>query len=116
MLFGEGTDESSAHALLNEAAESGINFYDSAEMYPVPQRAETQGQSEIILGNWLQQQHRQRSNFILATKVAGPGGMEWLRGGPCALDAKNIAEAIDGSLKRLQTDYIDLIQLHWPDR
>lgn len=114
MLFGEGTDEPSAHALLDAAADAGINFWDSAEMYPVPQSAATQGQSEIILGNWLR--HRRRSDFIIATKIAGPGAMEWLRGGPYSLDGKNITEAIEGSLKRLQTDYIDLIQLHWPDR
>jgi aryl-alcohol dehydrogenase-like predicted oxidoreductase len=122
MLFGESTDEQTAYTLLNTATEAGINFFDSAEMYPVPQSANTHGRSEIILGNWLRQvekqpgQKRHRSDFILATKISGPGSMEWIRGGPSCVDAKNITEAIDGSLKRLQTDYIDLIQLHWPDR
>ena len=114
MLFGESTDEALAHTLLNVAAEAGINFWDSAEMYSIPQRKETQGRSELILGRWLC--HRSRSDFVVSTKVAGPGGMEWLRGGPTCLDAANIMQAIDGSLERLQTDYIDLIQLHWPDR
>lgn len=114
MLFGEGTSEDEAHRLLDGAAAGGINFFDSAEMYSIPQRAETQGLSETILGNWLRR--HQRSDYVIATKVAGPGGMEWLRGGPTKLDARNITAAIDGSLQRLQTDYIDLLQLHWPDR
>jgi aryl-alcohol dehydrogenase-like predicted oxidoreductase len=114
MLFGEGTSASDACALLDRAADGGVNFFDSAEMYPVPQSAPTQGLSEIILGRWLSA--RRRSDFVVATKVAGPGGMDWLRGGPAALDAANITAAIDGSLRRLGTDYIDLIQLHWPDR
>ena len=82
--------------------------------YPVPQRAGTQGRSEAILGAWLQGQDR--SKFVVATKVAGPGGMAWLRGGPAALDGRNIIAAIDGSLQRLGVDCIDLLQLHWPDR
>jgi aryl-alcohol dehydrogenase-like predicted oxidoreductase len=119
MLFGESTDEQTAYSLLNTAAEAGINFFDSAEMYPVPQSADTHGRSEIILGNWLKQlpqQQKSRSEVVIATKISGPGSMEWIRSGPSCIDAKNISEAIDGSLKRLQTDYIDLIQLHWPDR
>lgn len=114
MLFGEGTAEPEAQRLLSRAAERGVNFFDTAEMYPVPQRAETQGRSEEILGRWLRR--RDRSRYVVATKVAGPGGMGWLRGGPAALDGANIAAAIDGSLARLQTDTIDLLQLHWPDR
>ena len=123
MLFGESTDEQTAYQLLNTATEAGINFFDSAEMYPVPQSSSTHGRSEIILGNWLRQQQKKnqqrqkhRSEFVIATKISGPGSMEWIRGGPSSLDARNISEAIDGSLKRLQTNYIDLIQLHWPDR
>lgn len=100
--------------MLSHAAERGVTFFDSGEMYPVPQRAETQGRSEAILGSWLKAQDR--SKYIIATKVAGPGGMAWLRGGPLALDAANITLAIEGSLRRLQTDCIDLLQLHWPDR
>jgi aryl-alcohol dehydrogenase-like predicted oxidoreductase len=114
MLFGESISTETACRLLDIAADAGINFFDSAEMYPVPRRAETQGRSEEILGQWLST--RDRSDAIIGTKVAGPGGMEWLRGGPVALRARDILEAIDGSLFRLRTDYIDLYQLHWPDR
>ena len=116
MLFGEGTPEREAGTLLDLAAETGVSFFDTAEMYPVPQRAGTQGASERILGRWLAAPGRRREDFAVATTVAGPGGMPWLRGGPPALDASNIAAAIDGSLERLGTDYIDLLQLHWPDR
>ena len=115
MLFGESTPEREAHRLLSAAAEVGVTAFDSAEMYPVPQRAETQGSSEAILGRWLRGR-RDRDSLVVATKVAGPGGMSWLRGGPVALDGANITAAIDGSLRRLQVDYIDLLQLHWPDR
>lgn len=114
MLFGESTDDATAACLLGVAADAGINFWDSAEMYPVPQSAATQGRSEAILGAWLRGQRRQ--DHIVCTKVAGPGGMGWLRGGPAAMDGKNIREAIEGSLRRLQTDCIDLVLLHWPDR
>lgn len=83
----------------------------------MPQQAATQGRSEAILGAWLRQlPPAARDRLILATKVAGPGGMPWLRGGPHALDARNIRKAIDGSLARLGVDRIDLLQLHWPDR
>lgn len=114
MLFGESTDEATAHRLLDVAAEHGITFFDSAEMYAIPQTAANQGLSEQILGRWLRK--RRRSDFQVATKIAGPGGMDWLRCGPVALDSPNIAAAIDGSLLRLGIDCIDLIQLHWPDR
>lgn len=115
MLFGESASDKQAHNLLGMAAEHGVTLFDSAEMYPVPQRAATQGASERILGDWLSTQSRDK--FAIATKVAGPSGqMLWLRGGPTALDGPNITEALDGSLRRLRTDYIDLYQLHWPDR
>ncbi|EIE24224.1 Aldo/keto reductase [Coccomyxa subellipsoidea C-169] len=115
MLFGESTSGSSAVTLLNQAAESGVNFFDTAEMYPVPQRLETQGKSEEILGSWMRT--KRREELIIATKVTGPSGqMTWIRNGPTALDAPAITAAIDGSLQRLNTDYIDLYQLHWPDR
>eukprot|EP00882_Tetradesmus_deserticola_P018958 GHRQ01020392.1.p2 GENE.GHRQ01020392.1~~GHRQ01020392.1.p2 ORF type:complete len:116 (+),score=39.34 GHRQ01020392.1:189-536(+) len=115
MLFGEAQDYSTACRLLGTCMEAGVNFFDSAEMYPVPQRAETQGRSEDFLGRWMQQ-HR-RDKVLIATKAAGPScQMTWLRGGPVALDPANIRQAIDGSLARLRTDYIDLYQLHWPDR
>lgn len=115
MLMGEQHSYAESEALLSAAAEGGINFFDSAEMYPVPQRAETAGRSEEILGRWLS--GRAREDYVVASKVAGPSGqMTWIRGGPACLDATNIRDAIDGSLRRLGTDYIDLFQLHWPDR
>lgn len=115
MTFGEQTAEADAHAQLDHALEQGINFIDTAEMYAVPPRAETSGASESIVGRWLARQDRTR--IVVATKVAGPArGMGWIRGGPMALDRDNIRAAIEGSLRRLQTDYIDLYQLHWPAR
>ena len=115
MTFGEQTDEADAHAQLDYALEHGINFIDTAEMYAVPTRAETSGASEAIVGRWLQRQARDK--IILATKVAGPArSLEWIRSGPLSMDRANIRAAIDGSLKRLQTDYIDIYQLHWPER
>ena len=115
MTFGEQTGEADAHAQLDYALAQGINFLDTAEMYSVPARAETYGASEAIIGRWLKRQARER--ILVATKVAGPArGMDWIRGGPTALDRANIRAAVDGSLQRLQTDYIDLYQLHWPAR
>ena len=115
MTFGEQTDEADAHTQLDYALEHGINFIDTAEMYAVPARAETSGASEAIVGRWLQRQARDK--IILATKVAGPArSLEWIRGGPLSMDRANIRAAIDGSLKRLHTDYIDIYQLHWPER
>jgi len=115
MTFGEQNDEAQAHALLDRAWEAGVNFYDTAEMYPVPARAETYGATERILGTWLKRKPRDR--VILATKAAGPArSLNWIRGGPSGFDERNLREAIEGSLRRLQTDYVDLYQLHWPDR
>lgn len=115
MLFGESQDYPTACQLLDECMAAGVNFFDTAEMYPVPQRAETQGCSEECLGKWMQKHSRDK--VIVASKVAGPSAqMTWIRGGPVALDAANITAALDDSLRRLQTDYIDLYQLHWPDR
>lgn len=115
MTFGQQTGEAEAHAQLDLALVRGINFIDAAEMYPVPARAETSGATETIIGNWLVRQPREK--IILATKVAGPArGMGWIRGGPEAMDRANIRTALEGSLKRLRTDYIDLYQLHWPER
>eukprot|EP00775_Hariotina_reticulata_P006767 gene6767-6984_t len=115
MLFGESQDYQLAGQLLDECLNAGVNFFDTAEMYPVPQRAETQGLSESYLGKWMKKHSRDK--VLIATKVAGPSAqMTWIRGGPVALDADNIRAAIDGSLQRLGTDYIDLYQLHWPDR
>ena len=115
MTFGQQNNEAEAHAQLDYAFQQGVNFIDTAEMYPVPPRAETVTRTETIVGTWLKQQPRDQ--VILATKVAGPRrNMEWIRGGPSALDRTNIRAAVEGSLARLQTDYIDLYQLHWPER
>jgi aryl-alcohol dehydrogenase-like predicted oxidoreductase len=115
MTFGEQNTEAEAHSQLDYALERGINFIDTAEMYPAMPRAETQGRTEQMIGNWLKKSGR-RSHIVLATKVAGPGRMNWIRGGNIDLDAANIRAAVDASLQRLQTDYIDLYQLHWPSR
>ena len=114
MLFGEGTPPAEARRMLALAADAGVRFFDSAEMYPVPQRAATQGRSEAVLGQWMaEESSAPRDAFFVATKVTGPSGqMKWIRGGPPRLDAASIYEAVDGSLSRLRTDYIDLLQLH----
>jgi aryl-alcohol dehydrogenase-like predicted oxidoreductase len=115
MTFGEQTAEADAHAQLDYALAAGVNFIDTAEMYAVPPRAETCGASESIVGRWLARQ--QRDKILVATKVAGPArSLNWIRNGPPAMDRSNIRAAIEGSLQRLQTDYIDLYQLHWPER
>lgn len=115
MTFGEQNTLADACAQFDYAVAQGVNFIDTAEMYPVPGKAETQGRTEEYVGHWLQKQ--QRDKLIIATKVAGPArGFGWIRGGPVALDRANITAAIDASLQRLQTDYVDLYQLHWPDR
>jgi aryl-alcohol dehydrogenase-like predicted oxidoreductase len=117
MTFGEQNSEAEAHQQLDYAIANGINFIDTAEMYPVPPKAETQGKTEAYIGTWLKQNCGLRDRLILATKVVGPSrGFKWLRDGDIAVDRRNILEAVDASLKRLQTDYIDLYQIHWPDR
>ncbi|GAU18766.1 hypothetical protein TSUD_80550 [Trifolium subterraneum] len=117
MTFGEQNTMSQSFHLLDQAFHAGINFFDSAEMYPVPQRAETSGRSEEYLGRWIKHRNIPRDSLVIATKVAGPSGqMTWIRGGPKSLDATNIIQAIDDSLLRMQLDYIDLYQIHWPDR
>jgi len=115
MTFGQQNDEAEGHAQLDRAFERGINFIDTAEMYPVPTRAETSGATERIVGSWLARQPREK--VVLATKAAGPArSLGWIRGGPLALDRDNLRAAVEASLKRLRTDYIDLYQLHWPER
>jgi aryl-alcohol dehydrogenase-like predicted oxidoreductase len=113
MTYGEQNNEKEAHEQLDYSLSKGINFIDTAEMYAIPPREETQGTTEQIIGNWLSKR-KDREKIILATKVAGPG-MEYLRGGS-SLSKKHILQAADDSLKRLQTDYIDLYQVHWPER
>ena len=115
MTFGEQNDENDAHAQLDYAFEQGVNFIDAAEMYPVPPKSETQGRTESYIGTWLKKQNRE--SIIVATKITAPGrGFGWIRGGPEAIDRPSIEEALNNSLRRLQTDYIDLYQIHWPDR
>ncbi|HAK35752.1 MAG TPA: NADP(H)-dependent aldo-keto reductase [Pantoea sp.] len=116
MTFGEQNSEADAHQQLDFALASGINFIDTAEMYPVPPRPETQGLTEQYIGSWLKARGS-RDKVILASKVAGPsrGADASIRPNQ-ALDRKNIREALDASLKRLNTDYLDLYQLHWPQR
>ena len=113
MTFGQQNTESEAFGLLDVAHDRGVTFLDSAEMYPVPAREETQGRSEAIIGQWLA--GRDRSRFVVATKVIGRSGMQWIRDGG-GLDRAHIEAAVEDSLRRLRTDYIDLYQLHWPDR
>jgi len=113
MTYGEQNNEIEAHEQLDYSISNGINFIDTAEMYAIPPREETQGKTEEIIGTWLSKR-RDRDKIILATKVAGPG-MEYLRGGS-RLSKVHILQAANDSLKRLQTDYIDLYQVHWPER
>ena len=116
MTFGEQNREAEAHAQLDQALAAGINFIDTAEMYPVPPRAQTQGLTETYIGNWLAKRGR-RDEIVLATKVAGPADwLTYLRSGKPRLDRPNIEAALERSLQRLRTDYIDIYQLHWPDR
>ncbi len=115
MTFGTQNSEADAHRQLDVAVAHGINFIDTAEMYSVPPNAESYGRAETCIGNWLKRQARDR--IILATKISGPGrSLNWIRNGDLAFNRKNIRAAIEGSLARLQTDYVDLYQLHWPDR
>ncbi|PRY03567.1 NADP(H)-dependent aldo-keto reductase [Paraburkholderia sp. BL25I1N1] len=120
MTWGEQNTEQEAHAQLDYALDHGINLIDTAEMYPVPPRAETQGSTERYIGTWLAQHRSAREKIVLATKIAGPARQPHnpthIRGKGNQFDRKNLTEALDDSLKRLQTDYVDLYQLHWPDR
>ncbi len=116
MTWGEQNTQDEAHQQLDYAIDEGINFIDTAEMYPVPPKAETQGRTENYIGTWLASR-KNRDKVVLATKVAGPSKrITWLRDGNVRLDQKNIQKALEDSLKRLKTDYVDLYQLHWPDR
>ncbi|HAS61940.1 MAG TPA: NADP(H)-dependent aldo-keto reductase [Vibrio sp.] len=114
MTFGEQNSQTDAFNQLDYALERGVNFIDTAEMYPVPPNAKTQGATESHIGNWLDRS-RKREKVILSTKVAGPRNVPYIRDN-MKLDRRNIHQAIDDSLMRLKTDYIDLYQLHWPQR
>lgn len=117
MTWGEQNSEADGFAQMDYAVGQGVNFFDTAEMYAVPPRAETAGSTERIIGNWFKARGG-RDRVILATKVAGAGSSVWLRdaGEPTRLNRAQMTEALDKSLKRLRTDYIDLYQLHWPER
>ncbi|MFG1202824.1 aldo/keto reductase [Xanthobacter aminoxidans] len=117
MTFGEQNTEAEGHAQLDIARDRGITLIDAAELYPIPPKAETQGATERIIGSWLKARGG-RDKVVIATKVVGRSDATYFRadGSTTRLDAKNITEAVEGSLKRLGTDYIDLYQLHWPDR
>jgi len=115
MTFGEQNTEAEAHQQLDYALSRGINFIDTAEMYPIAARPETLGSTERYIGSWLQKRGK-RDDLVIATKIAGPNrGMEYIRK-PLDFSPKSIREAVELSLKNLQTDYIDLYQLHWPER
>ena len=120
MTWGEQNTEQEAHAQIDYALDHGVNLIDTAEMYPVPPRAETQGSTERYIGTWLAQHRSAREKIVLATKIAGPARQphnpRHIRGEGNQFDRKNLTEALNDSLKRLQTDYVDLYQLHWPDR
>ncbi|MGO4999129.1 NADP(H)-dependent aldo-keto reductase [Oceanisphaera sp. W20_SRM_FM3] len=119
MTWGEQNSEADAHAQLDMAVEHGINFIDTAEMYPIPPREHTQGDTERMLGRWLSARGL-RERLIIASKAVGPSRdpvrPSYFRNGQAKLDRANLIAAVDASLSRLQTDYIDLYQLHWPDR
>ena len=114
MTWGQQNTEAEAHAQLDYAVAHGVNFIDTAEMYPVPTREETTGRTEQYLGTWLRKQRRDK--LVLASKIAGPARqVTWIRDGP-KVSARQIEAAIETSLERLQTDYLDLYQIHWPER
>ena len=119
MTWGEQNTEADAHSQIDMALAHGVNLIDAAEMYPVPPKPETQGLTEQYIGSWLQQSGR-RDKVLIATKATGPArkphNPRHIRGGINNLDRKGLTEALDASLKRLRTDYVDLYQLHWPDR
>lgn len=117
MTFGEQNSEAEAHEQMDLALDRGINILDAAEIYPVPPKAETQGRTEAIIGTWFRSR-KAGDKVLVATKLAGRGKMHWLRkdGSPTRQSRAQIVEAVEASLTRLQTDHIDLYQLHWPDR
>jgi aryl-alcohol dehydrogenase-like predicted oxidoreductase len=120
MTWGEQNSEREAHEQIDYALDHGVTLIDAAEMYPVPPRPETQGSTERYIGTWLAQHRSAREKIVLATKIAGPARQphnpRHIRGEGNQFDRKNLTEALNDSLKRLQTEYVDLYQLHWPDR
>ena len=114
MTWGEQNTQSEAFEQMNYSLENGVNFWDTAELYAVPPKAETYGHTEAIIGNWFEKT-KKRKDVILASKVGGPS-RKYMRNGENSFTGKNLEDALHGSLKRLKTDYIDLYQLHWPER
>ena len=114
MTWGTQNSEKDAFEQMDYSVNKGINFFDTAELYSVPPTAESYGKTETMIGNWFEKR-KNREKIILASKIAGPR-CDWIRNGKNSYNEKNLGEAIDGSLKRLKTDYIDLYQLHWPER
>ena len=114
MTYGEQNSQDEGFEQMDYALDQGVNFIDTAELYPIPPKKETYAKTEEIIGNWFNKK-KNRDKIILATKISGPG-LSWIRGGKNQFDKKNINKAINESLKRLKTDYIDLYQLHWPER
>ncbi len=114
MTWGTQNSENDAFEQMDYSLDHGVNFFDTAELYSIPPTAESYGKTEVMIGNWFKKR-KNRNKIILASKIAGPG-LDWIRGGKNSFDEKGIGKAIEGSLKRLKTDYIDLYQLHWPER
>ncbi len=114
MTWGQQNSQEEGFEQMDYALDQGVNFFDTAELYAIPPKKNTYGKTEEIIGNWFKNK-KNRSKVILATKISGPG-LSWIRGGGNQYDKKNLNEAINNSLKRLKTDYIDLYQLHWPER
>ncbi len=115
MTWGEQNSQEEAFEQMDFALDQGVNFWDTAELYAVPPKPKTYGLTEEIMGNWFEKNKKERGKIVLATKVSGPG-RSWIRNGKNSFFGKNLIEALDSSLKRLKTDYIDLYQLHWPER
>ena len=115
MTWGEQNSKADGFEQMDYAIDNGVNFWDTAEIYAIPMREETYGETENIIGEWFKKT-KKRDKVILATKVSGPTSKEYIRGGGCSYEKKSMSEALEKSLKRLQTDYIDLYQLHWPER
>tara|TARA_B100000700_G_scaffold216675_1_gene238237 strand:- start:1547 stop:2587 length:1041 start_codon:yes stop_codon:yes gene_type:complete len=114
MTYGEQNTQEEGFEQMDYSVEKGINFFDTAELYAIPPKEKTYGKTEEIIGNWFSKR-KNRKKIILATKIAGPG-LRWIRGGGAQYSEKSIEEALHSSLRRLKTDYIDLYQLHWPER
>ncbi len=114
MTWGIQNNQEEANEQIEYALNKGVNFIDTAELYPVPPSGDKYGGTEVIIGNWLAENSTKRKDLILASKIAGPG-LSYIRGG-AKISGESVIAAVDASLKRLQTDYIDLFQLHWPNR